>query len=196
MLTARESSLTGSVRDAKRARLILLAASGMSSAKIAKALPMSEEYVAMWRRRFLEHRIESLKDAPRPGGRRRISHDDTMAIAATATSAKDPSDPVWPSARPAAVEGEPGLDGGRHGASVCEPEVAELDGIPADGGLEQRGGHRAGEGERDARRSVVRQAGRCTDQRHIVNGGVHRRVFPDRGCVRIGCWAIPVWPRR
>lgn len=94
VLTARASSLTGSVRDAKRARLILLAASGISSAKISKELPMSEEYVALWRRRFLECRVEGLKDAPRPGGRRRICHDDAMAIAATATSAKDPADPV------------------------------------------------------------------------------------------------------
>ena len=94
VLTARESSLTGPVRDAKRARLILLAASGISSAKIAKSLPMSEEYVALWRRRFLERRVEGLKDAPRPGGRRRFSHDDALAIAATATSAKDPADPV------------------------------------------------------------------------------------------------------
>lgn len=55
---------------------------------------MSEEYVALWRRRFLERRIDGLKDAPRPGGPRRIGHDDKIAIAAMATSAKDPGDPV------------------------------------------------------------------------------------------------------
>ena len=81
VLTARESSLTGSVRDAKRARLILLAPSGVSSAQIAKLLPMSEEYVAVWRRRFLEERLEGLKDRPRPGWTRRFGHDDQIAIA-------------------------------------------------------------------------------------------------------------------
>ena len=94
VLSGRAASLTGPVRDAKRARLVLLAAAGVSSAKIAKALPMSEEYVAMWRRRFLASRLEGLKDAPRPGGPRRVGHDDKVKIAAVATSAKDPSDPV------------------------------------------------------------------------------------------------------
>ena len=94
MLMARASSLTGSVRAARRARVVLWAAEGVSSAKIAARLPMSPEYVALWRRRFLARRVEGLNDEPRPGRPRRIGHDERIAIAATATSAKDPTDPV------------------------------------------------------------------------------------------------------
>lgn len=94
VLTARVASQTGQVRAAKRARLILLASDGMPSVQIAEQLPMSEEYVAMWRRRFLKERIAGLEDRPRSGRPRKIGHDEQIAIAAAATSAKDPSDPV------------------------------------------------------------------------------------------------------
>ena len=94
VLSARAASQTGSVRDVCRARVILLASQGVSSAEIGKLVPMSEEYVAMWRRRFLERRVAGLVDAPRPGKPRRISHDERIAIAAVATSEKDPGDPV------------------------------------------------------------------------------------------------------
>ena len=50
-----------------RARVILLASQGVSSAEIGKLVPMSEEYVAMWRRRFLERRVAGLVHAPWPG---------------------------------------------------------------------------------------------------------------------------------
>jgi len=94
VLTVRAGSLSGSVRDARRARVILLAAQGMASARIAVETPMSPEYVALWRRRFLARRLDGLRDEPRPGRPRRIGHDERIAIAAAATSAKDPSDPV------------------------------------------------------------------------------------------------------
>jgi transposase len=82
------------VRDARRARVILMAAEGVPSARIAVSVPMSPEYVARWRRRFLESRLEGLKDDPRPGRPRRLGHNERLAIAAVATSAKDPDDPV------------------------------------------------------------------------------------------------------
>ena len=94
VLSARAVSQTGSVRDARRARLILLAAEGLSSALIAKQLPMSEEYVALWRRRFLERRVAGLVDDRRPGRPRRLGHDEQIQIAALATSAKAVDDPV------------------------------------------------------------------------------------------------------
>lgn len=94
VLRARARSQTGPVRAARRAQLILWAAEGVVSAEIARRLPMSEEYVAMWRRRFLADRLEGLNDRPRPGRPARLGHDDKVAIAAAATSAKDPDDPV------------------------------------------------------------------------------------------------------
>ena len=78
----------------RRARVVLLAASGMVSRDISEEVSMHEEWVAKWRRRFLEKRVAGLVDAPRSGRPRRIGHDERIAIAAAATAAKDPSDPV------------------------------------------------------------------------------------------------------
>jgi transposase len=110
VLSARVASQTASVRDVRRAQVILLAADGVSSARISVMVPMSEEYVALWRRRFLGARLEGLGDAPRSGRPRRLGHDEHIAIAAAATSAKDPSDPVptwtyWELAAKLAAEG-------------------------------------------------------------------------------------------
>ena len=78
----------------RRARVVLLAAEGMVSRDISEEVSLHEEWVAKWRRRFLEKRIAGLVDAPRSGRPRRIGHDERIAIAAAATAAKDPSDPV------------------------------------------------------------------------------------------------------
>ncbi len=63
-----------------------------------------------WRQRFLTDGLDGLRDAPRPGARRRYGHDEWLKIAALATTAKDPDDPVvtWtyrssPTPSPAAV---------------------------------------------------------------------------------------------
>lgn len=78
----------------RRARIVLLAAGGMVSRDISEEVGIHEEWVAKWRRRFREHRMAGLADAPRSGRPRRIGHDERVAIAAAATSAKDPADPV------------------------------------------------------------------------------------------------------
>lgn len=78
----------------RRARVVLLAAEGMVSRDISEEVSMHEEWVAKWRRRFLEKRVAGLVDAPRSGRPRRLGHDERIAIAAAATAAKDPSDPV------------------------------------------------------------------------------------------------------
>ena len=46
--------------------------SGSSFLAVAGALGVSRETVATWRRRFAEHRLEGLADAPRPGAPRTI----------------------------------------------------------------------------------------------------------------------------
>lgn len=78
----------------RRARIVLLAADGLVSADISEEVGVHEQWVAKWRRRFLERRVAGLVDAPRSGRPRRIGHDERVAIAAAATAAKDPSDPV------------------------------------------------------------------------------------------------------
>jgi transcriptional regulator with XRE-family HTH domain len=58
---------------AQRARVILACAEpDATNLGVARALGVSRPAVAMWRRRFAEHRLEGLADAPRSGAPRRI----------------------------------------------------------------------------------------------------------------------------
>jgi hypothetical protein len=50
-----------------RAKMILMAASGMDNDEIAAALDTRREVVSMWRKRFFEERIAGLEERPRPG---------------------------------------------------------------------------------------------------------------------------------
>lgn len=93
-LERRVRAMTTPQRDVTRARIILLAADGMSSRQISTTVGMHESHVAMWRQRFLAEGIDGLGDAPRPGAPRRYDHDDWIKIAALATTVKDPDDPV------------------------------------------------------------------------------------------------------
>src|ERR1700683_1873923 len=54
-------------RDLKRARIILLAASGRSTRSIAKEVGVQPRIVSLWRRRYADHGLEGLQDKPRPG---------------------------------------------------------------------------------------------------------------------------------
>lgn len=50
-----------------RAKMILLAADGLSNDEIARRLDARREVVSMWRKRFFEKRIEGLEEQNRPG---------------------------------------------------------------------------------------------------------------------------------
>jgi len=93
-LERRVRATTTAQRDVKRARIILLAADAMPSRQISKMVGMHESPVAMWRQRFRADGLDGLLDAPRPGAPRLYGHDDWIKIAALATTAKDPDDPV------------------------------------------------------------------------------------------------------
>ncbi len=93
-LTRRVKAHRTPVRAARRARIILLAADGVPSRQIAKTVGMHESNVAKWRNRFRDKGLEGLEDSPRPGRRRVFGHDERMAMAAAATSERDPDDPV------------------------------------------------------------------------------------------------------
>jgi len=50
-----------------RAKMILLAAEGLSNDEIAARLDTRREIVSMWRKRFFEERLHGLEERPRPG---------------------------------------------------------------------------------------------------------------------------------
>ncbi|MFC4992391.1 IS630 family transposase [Rubritalea tangerina] len=56
-----------------RARIILLCDEGFNNTQIAKQVGVAIHTAGRWRRRFIEHRIEGLSDAPRCGTPRTIS---------------------------------------------------------------------------------------------------------------------------
>ena len=61
---------------ARRARIVLEAAEGLTNKEIAAKLKMTAATVGKWRRRFAERRLDGLRDEPRPGAPRR---DDDIA---------------------------------------------------------------------------------------------------------------------
>jgi len=68
VLEARARARSASARSVERARIVLMAASGMQDKQIAAKLRIMPEKAARWRNRFLDGGLRALeKDAPRPG---------------------------------------------------------------------------------------------------------------------------------
>jgi transposase len=64
----------------RRARIILLSASGMSNTDVAEKVGVTKQVVGEWRKRFLARRLDGLLDNPRPGAPRRISDKDVERV--------------------------------------------------------------------------------------------------------------------
>jgi transposase len=79
-LERRVRSQTGPARDARRARIVLLAAEGCSGVEIAERVGVSEPTVIKWRRAYAERGLAGLVDAPRSGRRRTITPEQRFAI--------------------------------------------------------------------------------------------------------------------
>ena len=54
-------------RDVVRAKVVLLAASGLGNDEIAGRLDFRREIVSKWRKRFFEQRLAGLEERPRRG---------------------------------------------------------------------------------------------------------------------------------
>jgi transposase len=67
VLMARGHSVRGEYRSRLRARVVLAAAAGKTTAAIAVELGVCTDTVRRWRRRFASSRLGGLKDAPRSG---------------------------------------------------------------------------------------------------------------------------------
>ena len=70
-LEARAWRYTSSYRDVIRAKIVLMAASGLDNEEIAARLDTSRVIVSKWRKRFYEDGLAGLEERPR-GGRPRV----------------------------------------------------------------------------------------------------------------------------
>mgnify|MGYP003394474186 CR=1 FL=1 len=73
-------SATTEQRLVFRARVVILASEGMGTNAIARELETRPATVTKWRLRFARLGLDGLKDAPRPGQRRRYLPDDERRV--------------------------------------------------------------------------------------------------------------------
>lgn len=67
VLSRRATKYTLPYFQVQRAKIILLAAEGLSNDEIATRLDTRREVVSLWRKRFFEERLSGLDDRVRPG---------------------------------------------------------------------------------------------------------------------------------
>lgn len=84
------------LRLVQRARIVTMAADGVTSQNIAKQLAISRPTVQLWRERFLALRVAGLeKDAPRPGRIPSIPERKVRAVVEATLHAKPPAATHW-----------------------------------------------------------------------------------------------------
>lgn len=83
-------SSTVEARVSQRARIILLAADGVSNRAIAEMVGMHFNQVGLWRQRFAADGLAGLADGDRPGRPPVYGHDDVLLLVKTLT--EDPPD--------------------------------------------------------------------------------------------------------
>jgi transposase len=67
VLEAQARQYTLPYRDVVRAKIVLMAAEGLSNDKIAARLSTRREIVSKWRKRFFTERLGGLEERPRRG---------------------------------------------------------------------------------------------------------------------------------
>ena len=102
-LTRLARSNTASVRAARRAQIVLLAARGNDNHEIAEALDVGRVQVGRWRTRYANGGLEAIvQDRPRGGRRRTI---DAQEIVRLTTQTTPPGATHWSTRRLAAATG-------------------------------------------------------------------------------------------
>ena len=86
VLEARVSAATTPRRDWQRARVVLMAAEGVSSPVIGAAVGLNRNQVDVWRRRFREEGLDGLGDRPRSGRPRVYGPEDRLRLVKTITT--------------------------------------------------------------------------------------------------------------
>ena len=90
---------------AQRCRIVLGCAAGKSNKEVAAEVGVWPQTVGVWRRRFLESRLDGLADEPRPGAPRKIT-DEPVEEVIVATLERQPKDAThWSRASMAAETG-------------------------------------------------------------------------------------------
>jgi transposase len=82
---------------ARRARIILLSASGLTHREVAAKLGVSQQMVGLWRARFLQDRTEGLADTPRPNADRKTSDEVVERVVRLTLESKPPGETHWSS---------------------------------------------------------------------------------------------------
>jgi transposase len=77
-------------RVAERARIVLLAADGLTGPQIAERVGCTEPTVVKWRRQYAEDGLAGLADALRPGGPRTVLTDQAISEILSATVTPPP----------------------------------------------------------------------------------------------------------
>ena len=92
-------------QQAMRARIVLLAAEGVSNTQIAVEVGVSLPTVGLWRRNFSERGLEGLETAPRTGRPREIDDVEVQRVLAMTLEAPPDGSTHWSARRLAAAAG-------------------------------------------------------------------------------------------
>ncbi|MCW5760208.1 MAG: helix-turn-helix domain containing protein, partial [Phenylobacterium sp.] len=90
---------------ALRARIILACAEGGQSKVIAERLGLDRETVGKWRRRFMAHRLDGLRDEPRSGTPRTLDDARIEAVIVRTLETLPPDATHWSSRSMAKASG-------------------------------------------------------------------------------------------
>jgi len=86
VLEARVAAATTDRRDWQRAKIVLMAAEGMSSPKIGVVVGLNRNRVDAWKRRYTEHGLGGLDDRPRSGRPLVYGAEDRLQLVKTITT--------------------------------------------------------------------------------------------------------------
>lgn len=89
------NSRTAPYRKVQRARIILLAAEGMTNTAIAQEVELQRSMVVQWRQRFNAERLAGMEDRPRPGKPRQYSDADRLRVIEMACNQKPVGETHW-----------------------------------------------------------------------------------------------------
>jgi len=143
-LERRARARISSARSVERARIVLLASSGLQDQQIAAQLKITPEKAARWRNRFLDGGLEALeKDAPRPGRTPAITTALVQEVIHKTTREKPDNATHWSTRSMAAATGL----SEKHPQNLAQarseaPSGANLQGQQRPGFCREAGGHR------------------------------------------------------